>query len=209
MSSAPVEEKFWLNGDLSVLTKKWNILPSEGDSIGAKLNAFTRLLILGTIILTIFGWEKTPLMFLAGMIIIISIAYRESGKQGFTITPTYLDSNVNNITVSPLYAEEWQVNPPSVDYTISSAPDVPEFKVPQNPQERPYGQYLTNTNFLPRDDEYVQAIGTKNGAISFMNNAFLRNDLAFRDNMTRIQKLKLKSQFRHNSHDTFSPYSGN
>ena len=206
-----MEESFWLNGDFSVLFTNPKLIPSSKFSLGENLNIYSRLLFLSTGFLLISGWEHTALFFLAGMILILAVAYIKGGnKQNFTITPTYPSTDFTNITVSPSYSEEWQVNPAGIDYTDNVVGDPQyEFEEPVNPQEKPYGQYLTNTNFLPTDDAYINQIGTKNGAITYMNSAFLRHDLGFRDNMTRISKLKLKNRFRHNTNDTFSPYSGN
>lgn len=208
------EEKFWMDGNYSVLFTNPEFIPKKENSFEENLNIYSRIVILITVLLSVYGWEKAPIFLLASLLI-ISVMYITRGKekdlkQEFTITPTATDPDVKNITVSPLYSEEWQITPPTYDYTSGSGVvENTNFYEPINPQERPYAQYLTNTNFLPRDDQYIQTLGTKSGALTHMNSAFLRHDLAFRDNMTRIQKLKLKNRFRHEGYDTFSPYSGN
>lgn len=205
------EEKFWLDANYSVLFTNLEFIPRQGQSFGEKLNIYSRIAIVVTLMLTLYGWEKAPIFLLAALLILaaIYISRGEDLKQGFTLTPTATDPDVKNITVSPLYSEEWQINPPTYDYTSGTVEEPVDFYQPINPQERPYAQYMTNTNILPRDDQYIQALGSKSGALTHMNSAFLRHDLAFRDNMTRIHKMKLKNRFRHEGYDTFSPYSGN
>lgn len=205
------EEKFWMDGNFSILFTNPEFVPGKDQDINKKLNIYSRIVLVITLLLALYGWDKAPIFFLASFLI-IAVVYITQGKdlkQGFTLTPTATDPDVKNITVSPLYSEEWQINPPTYDYTAGTVEEPTNFYEPINPQERPYAQYLTNTNLLPRDDQYIQSLGTKSGALTHMNSAFLRHDLAFRDNMTRIFKLKLKNRFRHQGYDTFSPYSGN
>ncbi len=48
--------------------------------------------------------------------------------------------------------------------------------------------------------------GGARNAREYYNSTFLKNDLAFRENMTRIYKKKLDRRFRHNTQDTWSPF---
>ena len=205
------EEKFWLDNNYSALVTNLEFVPRPSHTLGEKLNIYSRIILIVGILLALYGWDKAPIFILAS-ILILAAAYLSKGddlKQGFTLTPTATDPDVKNITVSPLYSEEWQINPPTYDYTSDVVSEPVNFEQQVNPQERPYSQYMTNSNFLPRDDQYIQALGSKSGALTHMNSAFLRHDLAFRDNTTRIFKMKLKNRFKQEGYDTFSPYSGN
>lgn len=126
----------------------------------------------------------------------------------FSVTPTYTGTDFNQTVVPPTYAEEWQIPPPAYDlYTNVPYPD--SFETPLRPQSYPYGQYLTKTNLLPSDEYYTHlGCGGARSAREYANSAFLRHDLARRENLTRIYKKKLARRYRHNgSNDVFSPFT--
>jgi hypothetical protein len=134
----------------------------------------------------------------------------EDGIEKFTVTPTYVGTDFQQTVVSPTYAEEWQNPPPAYDlYTNVPSTLYPEtFETPLKPQSYPYGQFLTKTNLLPGDEYYTHlGCGGPRTARTYVNSTFLRNDLAFRDNMIRLYKKKLNRRFRQNNNDTFSPYN--
>ena len=131
-------------------------------------------------------------------------------REGFTVTPTYLSTDFERTVVAPTYAEEWAIKPRSYDI-VSATAQPSEYTLKSTsppPRAYPYGQYLTQTNLLPNDEEVVQMMcGGASPAREYANSAFLRNDLAFRENISRIHKKKLERRFRQNCNDNFSPYN--
>ena len=76
-----------------------------------------------------------------------------------------------------------------------------------NPQSYPYGQYLTRTNLLPSDEQTIRmGDGSVLKAREMVNSFWTRNDIAYKENMSRIHKLRQDRRFRHNTQDTFSPF---
>lgn len=129
-------------------------------------------------------------------------------KEHFSIVPTNF-TNFKHMTVSPLYAEEWHVRPPSYDiYTNVPVETDKKINNIEDPRDYPYGQYLCNTNILPSQDKHISLYcNGKACALGYINSNFAQHDIAYRENMTRILKLKMKRRFRHNTYDTFSPFN--
>jgi hypothetical protein len=201
------KEKFWPN-NLCVLFTDFHIIPMGHMSKNEKLNALTRLVILITIVLFIMNISHWLIFILAAFgIIILLKSLNSSKKEGFSITPTYTGLDLQETEVAPLFAEEWSIFPNTYDlYTNVPDPDV-TYDEPLLPQSYPYGQYLSTTNLLPSDEYHTHMLnGGVKQAREYINSSFLRNDLAYRDNMTKIYKLGLARQFQQNSQDTFSPY---
>lgn len=130
-------------------------------------------------------------------------------SEHFTIVPTAFQP-FNHLTVSPMYAEEWHVRPPVYDLYINQPLREREYQQINkidDPRDYPYGQYLTTTNLLPGDEKKIALYcNSKSNALGYINSTFTMNDIAFRENMTRIMKKKLARRFRHECNDTFSPY---
>lgn len=224
--------KFWIDEPVALFSDS-SVLPSRNMTQAEKLNALTRLVLLisGGLYLSGYKYWAT---FLIGGVLVVLLMYCTTGKkpvddsdneqtelepdsetlkEGFSIVPTYVGTDFNQTIVSPTFAEEWQIPPPAYDeYTqvpyVGDQQDT--FEVPLIPQSYPYGQYLTKTNLLPSDEYYTHmGCGGTQNAREYVNSSFLRHDLAFRDNMTRIYKKSLARRFRQNTQDTFSPYHSN
>lgn len=212
---------FWAR-DPCVLLSPFELVPGVDATRNAKLNALTRLILIATAVLAYLKYQHW-LSFLALALLAVVLLKHAPGpgtckddtvqeapspgvREGFTVTPTYNAPDFMQTTVAPTFAEEWQIPPPSYDI-YSSTPAQSTFFDPPDPRSYPYGQYLTKTNQLPSDEYYTH---TKTGGLrearEYQNSAFLRHDLAFRDNMMRIRKLSLERRFRHNCNDIFSPY---
>jgi hypothetical protein len=133
---------------------------------------------------------------------------RTTNVEHFTIVPTYPSVDMHETTLQPIFSEEWQVYPPVYDLYTNTPPDV-TFAEPLTPQSYPYGQYLTTTNLLPSDEQATRLLnGGPRQARSYIADSFTRRTLAFREDMTRLYKLKQARRFRmNNTNDTFSPYS--
>lgn len=133
--------------------------------------------------------------------------------ENFSIVPTYSGADFQQTVIAPTFAEEWQIPPPAYDlYTNVPYPESSgsrdTFETPLKQQSYPYGQYLTRTNLLPSDEYYTHlGCGGARSARSYVNGAFLRHDLARRENMSRIYKKRLNRRYRHNGcNDSFSPF---
>jgi hypothetical protein len=130
----------------------------------------------------------------------------------FSVVPTYVGTDFQQTIVAPTFAEEWQIPPPAYDlYTQVPYPGASQdtFETPLQPKSYPYAQYLTRTNLLPSDEYFTHlGCGGARTAREYINSTFLRHDLAYRENMTRLYKKRLNRRFRHNnSGDTVSPFS--
>ena len=128
-------------------------------------------------------------------------------KESFSIIPSQV-TPFEHVTVSPIFAEEWHVRPPVYDLYVNRPP--PRQPIPkkiEDPRDYPYGQYLTRTNLLPSNERQVNLFCNKKGsAVGYVNSLFTQQEIAFRENMTRILKKKLKRRYRHECNDTFSPF---
>ena len=216
---------FWAK-DPCALFQSYSIFPTPEMSKNEKLNALTRLIICITAIMYYMKYEFWFTFLILALLLIVILAYaggngesfqlsetlkntEEPQIEKFTVTPTYVGTDFQQTVVSPTFSEEWQIPPPAYDIYTNVPPlnDPQTFETPLKPQSYPYGQYLTRTNLLPSDEYYTQlGCGGARSARSYVNSTYLRNDLAFRENMTRLYKKRLNRRFRHNCNDTFSPY---
>lgn len=218
------EKKFWIK-DPCVLFSDPQFVPTSNMTKAEKLNAISRLVIVISIVMYCMKYENWLYFLLISLLIIILLNYSTNSKnsedskpvtEDFTVVPTYIGNDMQQTIVAPTFAEEWQIPPPAYDlYTQvpyeGNAQD--NFEMPLQPQAYPYGQYMTRTNLLPSDEYFTHlGCGGAKTARSYANSTFLRNDLAYRENMTRLYKKKLNRRFRNNygggaTGDTFSPYS--
>lgn len=202
-----IGDPFWTRNP-SVLFRGCMPFPTKDMTTNEKLNSLTRLVLIITLILYVMEFEYWAVFGLTGLLLIILIHSRsENTKEGFTLVPTYQGLDLQQTTVAPLFSEEWQIPPPAYDINVTEPPPV-TFDEPLTPQSYPYGQYLTRTNLLPSDELHTHMLnGSAREAREYVNGSFIRHDLAFRDNMTKLYKKKLERRFRHNCNDNFSPYS--
>jgi hypothetical protein len=211
MSDDPkkINSKFWLD-DPSDFFCSFNFCPNNTMSKDEKLNSITWLVLIITVILFFLEIKAWLIFLLVSIIFILVIKYglKKKDNENFTIVPTYMSTDFEQTTVAPLFSEEWQVYPPAYDLYENIPPDDVTFDAPIKPQSYPYGQYLTTTNLLPSDEQHIRMLnGGLNNAKEYANSTYLRNDLAYRDNMMRIHKKKLERRFRNNgTNDSFSPY---
>lgn len=208
-------EKPWFE-DICSLFNSWCFVPSADMSLGQKVNSVSRLVLVATGVAWGLGYKKWQYILIIGTAVVVIMYVTGKRTEGFTVpgtitsTPGYYDGNFPTTVVSPVYAEEHQVPPPAYDIVTEVYSDdcdddeVQEVKL--EPASYPYGQYLTRTNLLPTDEYYVHLEDGLTNARTFVNNAFTRNDVAHRDNIMRVYKKKLQRRFRHNCHDTFSPW---
>lgn len=202
--------EFWIK-EPCVLFSNLAIFPTQEMTKNEKLNALTRLAILATIIMYFMKYEWWFTFLILALLIIVILAYTNNPdtpeKEDFTVTPTYMGTDLTQTTVAPAYSSEQVVYPPAYDlYTEIPQPDT--FEQPLEPRYYPYGQYLTKTNLLPSDEYYVHlGCGNTRNAREYVNSTFLRNDLAYRENSTRILKKKMARRFRQKGNgSSFSPF---
>lgn len=205
------EEKFWTE-DPCVLFTNIKLVPLSNMTRDEKLNVLTRLSIIAGVGLYFMKYEYWFTFIILALLMIVLMKYAVKHTEGppkkedFTLVPTYVNPDMHTTTVAPLFSEEWQIYPPSYDLYTNTPPSV-TFQEPLLPQSYPYGQYLTRTNLLPSDEFATRMLnGGPKEARSYINNAFMRHELGFRENMTRLYKQKLARRFRQSSNDTFSPY---
>lgn len=226
-ASKPVQiytERFWVE-DISILFNRIQLIPTTNMTKPEQMNILTRLIIIATIILWFCKWQWWKEFAFISIITVIIFNYNKIGcdttapiREGFTVTPTFgpNDPALAQTYISPLYAEEWQVNPElRSTRTLKTGvkktyPSSTTLFLNQKPRSYPYGQYLTSTNLLPSSEAQLAAAsqsgkGMMNksmgltSAREFANSEFLRNDLAFRENMMTTYKRKLNRRYAQNT----------
>lgn len=202
-------EKFFVDNPLILITHI-RLFPTANMTVDEKLNALARLCIVISAGLYFMKYEHWLTFLIASIlaIVLLKVYYsRNEGKEDFTLVPTYPNPDMQTTTVAPLFAEEQQLIPPAYDLYTNTPPDV-SFQEPPTPQVYPYSQYLSRTNLLPKDSYACDMLnGGPKQAREYVNGAFLRHDLAYRDNMSRLYKKRLQRRFRHDTvWDAFSPY---
>lgn len=212
------KEKFWVEDPCSLFASL-RVFPMEGMTKDEKLNALTRLAIIVSAVLYYMQYEHwfTLLILSLLVVVLIKFASREEGysskkeevKEDFTLVPTYASPDLHVTTISPLFSDEWMLYPQQEDLYVNTPPTGRTFEEPMMPQAYPYSQYLSRTGLLPSDEYATHMLnGGPRQARDYANSAFLRHDLGFRENMTRLYKKKLARRFRNSGvGETFSPYS--
>lgn len=155
------EEKFWMQ-DPSVLITNIRLFPVSCMSFDEKLNALTRLAIIGSIAMYVAKYENW-LYFLLGSLLVIGFAKIGSQKEGFSLDPipTFQDNSLGQTYLNPQFVEEWPAVLPDRDEDYIPLDDNTQqhdlfvgFEEP--PREgRPHAQYFTRTNLLPSDEYNV------------------------------------------------------
>lgn len=203
------QTKFWLEDPSQLFTLQ--IFPAQGMTKAEKLNSITLLILIISLILYLMGIKWWLIFLLLGLLLVVILQYAPASSkvfpqlEGFSITPTYLSPDFQQTVVAPVFAEEWRIEPPAYDvYTGYVAPM--QFDEPSNFLNFPYGQYLSPTNLLPQDEYYVRQMCSKRNAREYSNSSFLRNRIAFQENMTRMYKKEQERRFRSTGADAYSPY---
>lgn len=206
--------KFWIE-DPAILFSDIVFLPTQGMTREQKLNAVTRLAVLISTGLY-FSGQSEWLTFLLGSVLITTIINYSNKipnpilQENFSVVPTRIGDDFESTIVSPSFSEEMRVPAPAYDLYTNVDLSSPDFYEPVRPQSYPYGQYLTKTNLLPADQYYLDQnpSGGARSAREYAGSTFMKNDLAFRENMTRIYKKQIDRRFRHNMvGETFSPFN--
>jgi len=209
-------EKFFVD-DPCVLFTNIRLFPLASMTKDEKLNALTRLSIAIAAVLYFLHYEYWLTFLILALLVVVLLKYASTKegmeigggsqiKEDFTLVPTYASPDLHTTTVTPLFSSEWDIIPPAYDIYVNTPPAV-RFEEPMMPQSWPYGQYLTRTNLLPSDEAATHMLnGGPRQAREYVNGAFLRHELAFRDNMSRLYKKRLARRFRNNTNDTFSPF---
>jgi len=203
-------QKFWLD-DPKELIKSLNIIPTKDMTKDEKLNALTRLVIIIAVFMVLFDYSHWLTFLLVALLIIIIIKYMDCKREGFSVTPTYTSTDFGQTIVAPLFAEEWSINPPAYDLYTNEAPQCYDEMSKLTPAAYPHGQILSRTNVLPSDEYTIHQLdGGTIQARNYANSAFLRHDLARRENLTRLYKKKLNRRYRNSTcqatGDTTSPF---
>lgn len=206
------EGRFWLEEPCSIVANV-TLLPSSSDTLGEQLNSLTRLTLVASGVLYAMKYKEWAVVLAISVAVIIVVWLMNracKGKsEGFSVTPTYMSNDFEQTIVAPTYAEEWQIPPPAYEQYYDNPPEVEYVSDIKDPRSYPYGQYLTQYNLIPSDEEAMSYLsGGATIAREYANSSFLRHDLGFRENMTRLHKLKMARRFRNDRcNDTVSPYS--
>lgn len=208
------EQKFWLD-DPCCLFSDFELLPRKDMTTNEKLNALTRLVIIIAVVMYVMNYEYWfNFLVISLLIIIVSrYLYKNSRKEGFSMNPTYTEGSAPFTTVPPLFAEELQLPPPSYDEYTWTGVSSPQSDLACASQEcltqypyPIYNQYITDTTVLPSEEEEIRNRPLKDVQI-YMTDAFTRDSMDFRNNMTRLFVNRLNREYRHGCFDQITPYS--
>ena len=186
------ETPFWITSPC-ILVSSLVFLPTESMSKNERLNALTRLVLIVTAVLYYCNFEHWMIFGLVAVLAIVLFKYggKKDAREDFSITPTYASNNFQDVTVSPLFSEEWQIPPPAYDLAINE-PQWDTFEMPRTMGGYPYSQYLTRTNLLPSDEQAIRMLnGGPRQARAYINDAWTRNTLGYRANIERLYKKSL------------------
>jgi hypothetical protein len=208
--------KFWMD-EPSVLLKHFCLFPQQTNSLNQNLNCLTVVVVVVTAVLLLLKFPYNYVLIGALLVIVLIAAMAKCGnKEGFARDPHYVEGDdFIQTNVTPLVAEEWQFNPPAYELVTNMASDGrdPTQRVfgknyEMEPPFAPYRQYLTRTNLMPNDErEATLFSGGVTGARTFMNDAFTRHTVAFREDMTRLYKKINNRRYRNLGYDVVSPYT--
>lgn len=206
-------EKFWMN-DPAILVKKFNLLPSLELSLNEKLNALTRIIFIITIIMLCFDFPYWYWFLIIGLLIIMAIKIicskycdndrlRGNYNENFSIPPTYIDGSEPMTTISPIYSEE--IQSPSPIYDTYDNASGPEGECGEIVEDRPiFGQYISSNRLFPYQQGELNN-RPLNDSLLYMNNEWSRDQLQFRNDMTRTFINKLDRAYKLGCADSISP----
>lgn len=211
------DKKFWMRQP-SILFKEFCIFPCRDNSFVQNMNCISTLTVVIGAVLLLFGFQPNYVVLGVFIVLVLIAAFvnlRFKNKEGFAKTGHYLDDDFIQTNVTPLYAEEWHLDPPAYELVTAVADDGRDFTEPvygkkygMEPPLAPYRQYLTRTNLLPSDEAEVSLFsGGATGARTFANDAFLRHDLSHRENTMRMYKKINNRRYRSLGYDTISPFT--
>lgn len=198
-------QQFWADDPLSLLSDL-NPFPNSKMSSNEKYNAITRLIIIISLIMLYMDFKYTLYFLIISLLLILLLKhYSDKKTEKFSTSSTYLNFPETMPTVTPLNAEEWQIPPPVYDE--------PSIQVEENPikiqEQYPYpiyGQYISQSSMIPYQEE-----ATTNRSLQdvkpFMTQEFMRNELQYRNDMTRPFINKINREFRGGCYDSVSPYN--
>jgi len=205
---------FWLKNPC-ILVEEMAIFPNDSMDVDQRLNALTRLCLLISLGMWFFGYKYWVYFFVGSLVMIIAIKIWEKNiiKEGFTIPPTYTDGSAPMTTVPPLFAEEWQIPPPAYDVYNMSDVNNPYTLAATESQEclnqQPYpifSQYLSDTTLLPHQEEEVKNRPLVDAQM-YMTDARTRDEIDYRNNISRLYTNRFNREYRHGCFDQITPYS--
>lgn len=207
--SCCTEEKFWAE-DLCDLFCNLSIIPKASMSLDSKLNALTRLVIIISIIAYFLKYQYWYIFLLIslGILILFKYSRKEPKKEGFTIPQTNLVGSQIVSTIPPVLGEQWENPSPTYNnYTLLADEQGPNCSVPPTFDESAfpvYGQYYTQSNLQPFRDEELRNQSLVDSTVQ-MNNAFLSDQLQFRNDYIRLFQNRLRRENANTHYEAVSP----
>nr|WQM87237.1 hypothetical protein [Marseillevirus cajuinensis] len=207
--SCCTEENFWAE-DLCDLFCNLSIIPKASMSLDSKLNALTRLVIIISIIAYFLGYQYWYIFLLIslGVLILFKYSRKDPKKEGFTIPQTNLVGSQIVSTIPPVLGEQWENPSPTYNnYTLLADDQGPNCSVPPTFDESAfpvYGQYYTQSNLQPFRDEELRNQSLVDSTVQ-MNNAFLSDQLQFRNDYIRLFQNRLRRETANTSYEAISP----
>lgn len=207
--SCSSDEKFWAE-DLSDLFCSLSIVPTASMTLDAKLNAVTRLVIIVSIIAYFLGYQYWYVFLLVslGLLILFKYSRKKPKKEGFTIPQTNLVGSQIVSTIPPVLGEQWENPSPTYNnYTLLANEDGPNCSTPVTFDESAfpvYGQYYTQSNLQPFRDEELRNQSLVDATVQ-MNNAFLSDQLQFRNDYVRLFNNRLRRENSNTHYEAVSP----
>jgi hypothetical protein len=205
LTEKPKGPGFWLE-DPKALFSSFAFLPVDGMTRNEKLNALTRLAlgITAGLYWTRYKHWMTFLLASVGAVVVLKFSTRGL-TEGFAVPRTLrVPDSSEETTLAPVFAEEWVSPPPEYDLTSD---DEVFYEEPPRLRSYPYGQMMSVTNTLPRDEEHIRLAGGLADARNYSNNAFLRHRMQNQEELIRLQKKRINRRFRHTTNNAVSGFA--
>lgn len=204
---------FWLK-DWCQLFSSYDILPLKRMSVNEKLNSFTRLVLLTTLVLYIMDQKYWLYILIGGLAVVFAIkCASEQKREGFSLNPTYAEGSTPMTTVPPLFAEEWQIPPPAYDTYSWEGVISPssERACESQSQLKDYSypivnEYITDSTLLPFEEETIKNRPLKDVGM-YMSDAYSRDQMDFRNDMTKIYNNKINREYKHGCNQNITPFN--
>uniref|UniRef100_A0A6C0CGV4 Minor capsid protein P9 transmembrane helices domain-containing protein n=1 Tax=viral metagenome TaxID=1070528 RepID=A0A6C0CGV4_9ZZZZ len=137
-------EEVWVESPADLL-KRLVLLPSRGNSFGAKVNALTRLLVVVVVVLAVLKWRYWPAILAIGIFLILFLYLLKEGK----LEIEHFDEDMANLRhyttpLSNLYAQG--------ACEIEVVKDIPQVATTEEVKKQPH---LMRKNPSPRDRPVV------------------------------------------------------
>lgn len=196
-----MDTDFWVD-DITALFERLSPFPTPKMTLNQKLNALTIMSILVTIVLFVLKFPLWHLFLVTALLVLVIVKYNMScNKEKFTVPDTTIESADVLPTIPSALDQEWSVPPPTyANYELLETSQEPmgSYNI--------MGNYMTRSSLLPSDEQAISDNGmTLQQSKVYMQDQRTKDEIAYRNDMSRIFKNRLKREYRHGCSDDLSP----